>query len=151
MNNNKTTIIIPNRFIRKASCHFLMNRFGLKYISSNSRYIYPLLHRNLHTLLTNLRNDNSAARGRECGSAVCCCGRAEGNTINSEEINSLVCIKTGEGDETTCWLDNNTTSLPSVDVCPYIRRWKPIKLWGSYVRDIIYWLCWGNWNVITNK
>ena len=62
---------------------------------------YSLLHRNLHTLLTNLRNDNSAALGRECGSAVCCCGRAEGNAINSEEINSLVCIKTREGDETS--------------------------------------------------
>ena len=102
MNNNKTTIIIPNRFIRKSFLSFSNDRFGLKYISSNSRYIYPLLHRNLHTLLTNLRNDNSAVSGRECGSAVCCCGRAEGNAINSEEFNSLVSVKTREGDETTC-------------------------------------------------
>ena len=69
---------------------------------SHDPYIYPLLNRNLHTLLANLCNDNSATRGRECGSAVCCCGRAEGSTINSEEVNSLVSVKTGEGDETTC-------------------------------------------------
>ena len=65
--------------------------------------IYAMLfHCDFYVFLANLRNDNSAARGRECSSAVSCCGIAEGSAINSEEVNSLVSVKTGEVDETSC-------------------------------------------------
>ena len=60
-----------------------------------------LFHRNLQTLLPNLRHNHRAALSRESGGAAHGLCAAEGLAIDAIEADCLVVVETGDVDETT--------------------------------------------------
>ena len=76
---------------------------------SHDPYVYPLLHRNLHTLIANPCYYDGALLGRERNVAIYWFCSAESLAVKSIEADCLVVVETGDGDETSCRLDGDAT------------------------------------------